>query len=469
MFNYWETIPRDWLVWEWLLDGDASDTSGSWNNWTATDITWNTAERWYVKEVGSFNGSSSEVWISKVFWLNDIVTINFNLYVSDTSTSQVIFSIWENWNYNWAWIQLRDDVIKIYYSTDNWWFLNAVSFPFIKTNEYCNITCVFSKNRVYNDITWFKWYINWVEQNLTNISDTDKWANTIDWWSNFWAYKAWSNHFWFYWWKLWLVRIYNRVLTEKEIRNLYLEWQRKLWPWIMIGNNWSFNKYTPASLPKPILHINWNNDWTTFYDQSGNWYNGTQSWWVVVNTVWLNKEIVFDWNDDRITLPDTLTNTDFKTVSFWLNKTNDTTTTERILDLWVTWTNDDYSWWNIRIKDSKLDLYYVNDWWWKLAWVQTDFNYLNEKMHIVCIFWDNISANDITWFKIYINWVKQTLTNISDWWTAPTIKWNCNIGCMERTWSWITSYLHWNMYNFISFSKTLTDKQIEALYYSNYI
>ncbi len=48
---YWyETIPRDGLVAEYLLDWNANDTAWS-NNWTATNVTWVNADRGYVKNV----------------------------------------------------------------------------------------------------------------------------------------------------------------------------------------------------------------------------------------------------------------------------------------------------------------------------------------------------------------------------------------------------------------------------------
>lgn len=54
-------IPRDGLVGERLLNGNAKDTSGNGNDGTASGVTWVSADRGYVGECGSFDGSNDYV------------------------------------------------------------------------------------------------------------------------------------------------------------------------------------------------------------------------------------------------------------------------------------------------------------------------------------------------------------------------------------------------------------------------
>ena len=89
------TIPRNWLVWEWLLDWNANDTSWSWYNWTATNVTYAKTTKGYQSQAGSFNGSSS-------------ISITGN-QVNSTSRS---YSVWVklNWYSNYWGIVLYDYV-----------------------------------------------------------------------------------------------------------------------------------------------------------------------------------------------------------------------------------------------------------------------------------------------------------------------------------------------------------------------
>lgn len=105
--NY-NNIPRIDLVWEWLLNWDATDTAWS-NNWTATNVTWLWAEKWYVSEVWDFNGTSA--WISDssaTLWLNAYTcSIWLNSDVAQSGATRRAFWLYTSWisagalNFQW--------------------------------------------------------------------------------------------------------------------------------------------------------------------------------------------------------------------------------------------------------------------------------------------------------------------------------------------------------------------------------
>ena len=202
------TIPTKWLVWEWLLDWDALDTSWEWNDWDATDVTFVDSERGYVKDAGSFNGSSSNV----NMWGKNIISQDYTLSVwvkqtsSDSNTSPL-----SNWSSDWYMIYFTDDDIRLY-SNDTY-------------DTYTDWQLILN-NWKYHLITWIK---NWQLSKLY-----------IDWnliWTGWWSLDNTINHsdeeliIWTYWksdnywdyltWNISQPKIYNRALSPLEIQQLY--------------------------------------------------------------------------------------------------------------------------------------------------------------------------------------------------------------------------------------------------------
>jgi len=80
---------------------------------------------------------------------------------------------------------------------------------------------------------------------------------------------------------------HNRVLSADEVKTLYdLTSTEYIYPW------------SKGSLPSleegKVLHINGKNNGTTYYDQSGNGNDGTQSGGVTTSRVGLHEVMEFD-------------------------------------------------------------------------------------------------------------------------------------------------------------------------------
>jgi len=290
MSKWFETIPRNWLIVEYLLDWNAYDSSWNWNNWITSNVTYINSDIWYVKERGNFNGSSS--------WINCGKILHNELYI----TISLFFEILP-WANNGSIIAQRDTATPmtwewdISYNTEwtvRFLIRSSTAYLFCKTPIWSIQTWIKYHLVVISDWTTKKVYIDWIE--LASINDNtalsiDDIRSQLEIWRTYiiWDYLA-NN--------TWLVRIYNRVLHITEINILYQEWLKKFWPSKLIWNNWSFTKYLPSSIPIPILDINWKNNWSNiFYDQSGNWNNATSNW--VVTTIWLNK--IISLNNQSIT------------------------------------------------------------------------------------------------------------------------------------------------------------------------
>jgi len=77
-----KTIPRNWLVAEYYLNGDATDSAWN-NNWIATNITWPTSNIGYQSKLALWWASSSLTYSSityttSVIWKDGNMLINSN-------------------------------------------------------------------------------------------------------------------------------------------------------------------------------------------------------------------------------------------------------------------------------------------------------------------------------------------------------------------------------------------------------
>ena len=106
-------IPTNWLVWAWDWDWNWLDRSWNWNNGTATNVTYTSADRWYVKEVGSFNGSSSKIniWANLFTWTEFSTHIFIKLNSLPTTWNKYI--IYSHRVDFWNWVAL-------YISNNKW-------------------------------------------------------------------------------------------------------------------------------------------------------------------------------------------------------------------------------------------------------------------------------------------------------------------------------------------------------------
>ena len=215
-------IPRNGLVWEWILDGNALDTNdGIKSNGTATNMTWVSTERGYQKQAGNYSGTAS------------IVVPYLAQYNSSdiSSFAWVYFPVLSHTTNHL--VMCRDNVSAAqrtwqYSITQAGGIFNAVLWNTSDTLFSFQHSTALVAGRYYMvGITAgggsLKLYIDWRE-----VSGGGSYTGSLKTSTNpigIWATSPWTAN---YKGILQSARLYNRVLSEQEIQQLYLEWLRQL-------------------------------------------------------------------------------------------------------------------------------------------------------------------------------------------------------------------------------------------------
>jgi len=339
-------IPKDWLVLEILWDWDALDTSWNWNNWSATDVTYVDAERGYVEEVCSFNGSSSILTFPKetmwTIWTQDFY-VSWWYYLVDpwSDNYPMLFGSFDSTYGHYYWPTMFFDP----YDKEWWW--NKIEFRTDAGNTYYSNT---SASSLYNwwhhivltRISWTLYlYINWNLDNSwsdnTNIPAADEADICVD-------YNPQRRH-----WKTWLVRAWVwKWLTLSEIQAFYQEGLRKLWPPNARTSQW-FPYYSLSNLENwKVLEISKPKNPNWKYINQVDWSIWTPTN-VTDNAVWLNNTMALSswsisWSDTSF-----LTATCFELISwkwkFQINPAYITTT-------WISSTTKTIA--NIKLRNKTL-------------------------------------------------------------------------------------------------------------------
>lgn len=441
-------IPRDWLVWEWLLNWNANDTSGNWNDGTETNIAY--SNNWAI-----FNGSSSNISSPSDLWLNwnsQPFSISVTIIpTNNLNTQQIFFNYSDNWKktynyiefYNWAvrFIRVRwwiDADICSYTKNINWW----VSYHIVGTYDWTNL----------------RLYINNILVNTTSSIWDGFWPIWISW------FNIWSHNWW--WWPYFSgnikwVRVYNRPLSYSEIQTLYNEtapsscydWIKNQnetstdygWVCWIISRNWLVWEWL----------LNWNGN-----DTSGNWND-----WTTYNITWSNETVLnqslnwyFNGNNSYIEVADSsfIRFTDEMSYSLWRKWNDDDSILfmKRAPDLPVEygaylWGPTDFrifQW----ISPSYINSYYL---WTDIDYYKMqDWNY----HHLVFThkFWITNSKAYLDWQEIQLNWTNQL--ELAPWGNYPLYIW--------KNWTLANSFPNWNMQAIKFYNRILSSTEIQSLY-----
>lgn len=223
-------VPTTWLVGEYLLDWDATDTSGNGNDGTGTNVTY-TTPAWSSVQVWSFNGSSS------------YVTCMTNWFgTHDNQEFTVVAWIYRDtgWN-NTIWSYDFTSHAAPYYSQHL--RTSTVASTEVAYMWY-NLSWVFSASSQ----TYWTWAIPAAERTMIAMQ-FESWTQTIyvgdD--TSLTSYATSTNvgtityynqEVWigrpnfgtgYFDWYIARVRSYDRVLISDELEDLRLEWVDLLW------------------------------------------------------------------------------------------------------------------------------------------------------------------------------------------------------------------------------------------------
>ena len=478
LLDEWYThTPTDWLVWRWDIDWGWKDTSWQGNDVTLQNVSFVSSERWYVSEVWDFNWTNSKGEDNSFPWaltnaMSVSLWVNFDSFPTNNDTW--IFQYWlvgssvrNNfriiWNNNNSRLQLQTRTSFAdfrYYTLINnptaWvWYHIVCTWDWTTKKTYLN-----SVDNTTLNASW------WADTDFTNMNNNQTlylWKNNVV-WTNFYMNC-----------QLWLVKYYDRWITEDEIKNLRAEWLHKYWPTDTYENNWEFQKYSLWELEVgKVLEIDGTNIAWTFYDQSGNWNNWT---WanVTVTPLWLNNVMDFNWNDSCISFTSTQLR-DILQSNNWSvdlivnpNNFNDSDwTSQRVFELAY-----DHNWfnsvqcfiarasasptvakrvffsifnstvWSTIISDKVMEV-------WKYVRITCTFDFINNSQ------------------RLYINWILDT--ELTSWLVKPSNSNNIfTLWCANRSISWKIANFDWKEILPIINNRTLTATEVAKRHFSNFI
>ena len=405
-----KTINRTWLVWEWLLDWTALDTSGNWNNWTATNVTYTWTDRGYQSQCGVFNGSWSYI---------TCPSINSSI----VSTNRLTINCWVN-AVNYAWTDNTRYIVSE--RQQSWSFYIDFDLRINNTTNIASFRTAWASNVWLIELSSINPFNTWIWNMITAIYD----------WSYLYIYKnwildnsiaqstpfatqssqnlmIWRSYWWISWddwdWNIGWLRIFNRVLSQQEIQTLYQEWLKQLsgrWEWSL----WDW------------LVSQWQNNLDNTLFDSINWTTATLVWWTATTDLF--------WVNNAISNP-----------SYTWSSITYTT--------WYTFEND-WTWWAIK----------TNPTWLSATWINR-----TTTLWKIFLFNRTLSTSEVTnlqniCLKFYTSPTYKTLPkNLQDWmilwqawdysWTtAYDVSWNWNNWTLTNSPTPIRKYQHkWFSYN----------------------
>jgi len=416
------SIPRDWLVWEWLLNWNALDTN-DWtkNNWTATNVTYSNTEIGYQKQSWVFNGSA-KIWTNYApsIWASNFTNnIWYNWTVS--SSAQYIFS-----NYDWTATYF---ILYVAWAAWAWWIVAEMpSAQMILTSLW---------------IQDWKWHmITFLRKGSSLVCYVDsiqKWIVSVS--SNAWNWQ--QIYLWRRWdddnpmtWKLQWYRFYNYAISQQEIQTLYQEWLRQLWEW----SDWILSSaITHYDFLWDANDVIWGNNWTVS--------------WATLTTdrFWISKGYDFNGGSDYIWTPSiasliTWKNTLSYETMFFLDSSLWSSTTIRVV-------------WNWQFLVGRFDWISLDNWFavFTSSWTACNATSAFSTWQWVHLVWTYDWAN----IKLYINWVLDNTV-------AKT--WNISSSVPSDTWSfWALSTIgssapDWKISYDVIWDRTLSAGEVKQLY-----
>ena len=393
------TIPVSWLVASYDYDDITLDTSGNWNDWTASNVI---TQKVGQQNVWAYNGSSSWIDASITTWANFSVSLSFK--ATNISLTARLFARWTFWN---------DLAIQVFQSKIRWLIWQDWSWLVIWTQSATLVSW-----KIYNYILSYDWanlkqYLDWVL--ITNDATTATiWTWAIL--SSFW-YDTNENKEYFGW-QIGLPRIYNRALTQAERTALYQEGLRQFWP----TNN-------TTTIPVSWLVASYDADNITLDTSgSGNDWTATS---VITQKVGQQNVWVYNGSSSYISIP--AMTSSVKSIVFYWRKTNTSNIWRFIWNVWWTkYIGQLYT-------DNK---FYINIWWGTKSFTRT--NNTEGSFYIV-------TANWVT-LEVFENNI--LVLSVADTWVFTWL---------DAIWRYSSSYIEWEVGLFRTYNKVLSSSERTTL------
>ena len=228
-------IPRNGLIWEWMLDGNANDTSGSGSNGVATNVTWENTN-FKGQKSARFNGTNSTISLPNAAWLsgNSARSIFAWVKLADLTADNKYHTIFGNG----ANATGNDFSLSLYKASG--WLLDQQIVLFARRyyddQASENIRAKLSTSSwalvwvTYNGVStgtgnlWsgIRFWLNGDEINRTSTPDfrPDRTFSTVQSGVSIWYTPLFAGS---YSGSLQSVRVYNRALSAQEVQTIYQE------------------------------------------------------------------------------------------------------------------------------------------------------------------------------------------------------------------------------------------------------
>lgn len=430
MANDFVIPDRRGLVAEFLLNGNANDTSGNGYDGTPLNVTYSKTSRGYQTYSGNFNWGNSQI---ERTWFTSMDALNVWTY-------QMVIRIAWVWQGAWFALQWLDN------NTEKTWFMGwdslwqcAIWFFFGWADLWTFATVPYNTTV---HVVWVKTattasiYVNWVL--ASSVANSRTTTNTTTFrrfniWKHYWASGN-ANRFNG---SIQSVRIFNRALSETEIRNWYLESLRAL------GGS----------------SLAWLTDWVVaYYDFRGDandiigGYDGTVNGATLTTDRFgnANSAYSFTWGNNIYVGNGTLINNGSNTVSLWVRMDSLSHTI-----LVVRW-GFSVDWW--------FSIGYHSTTWFSF-WTHTapTNNSISSNFHPNVWEWNHVCAvfnSSSGYMQLYINWT--SYGSISCW---TTLRSNWTIGWTFGNWNSPATYpLVWWLSDVEIRFTPITANQVKAIY-----
>ena len=457
--NIFKTSIRQLWNWsDWILNStvayydfnwDANDVIG-WNNWVNTLWTFNSSDIFWITRWVNFSANNRHIISQSTITYPSSTIFTYELFIKTSSIT------------NWYLLcnQVANSSIEVPLIISSWKIVFANTTRAVTTNSSITWTIIVN-DWTYKHIVWVRnWtnysiYVNWVldisatwaAQAMTMWPLTINWRNEIN-----------PDNVWVPWIDYLFCRTYSTAKTADEVKELYrLSSIKYLYP---------FRKKLPLNLRDWLVFWgSWDTSWTTYYDASWAWNNGTFVNSPTLSRTGQHKQYTFS-TTKYITIPNTNITSNL-TVWAWI-KTS-TTWTIKMIILNYTQANDPtakVAWWQFNITSWN----FIQFTSWKFTWItfNTDYkpvtwvtNICDWKYHLVVWQWNWTSL------LVYVDWRLEATTA---WANAPVYTSNVrsNIWTNEYTpWTRI-DYFNWIIENPMIWNKALTQTEIQQLYYSTF-
>lgn len=215
------------LSWSTIL---LKDLSWKWNNWICMNgVTIENCWEWwpvFFDNYIQFDWLDDFIQVEKYFsyygnlWSSFLIDWSITKIDDLDSWNEADTFLWNycgqysGWTYNWFWI--KNYKWKFEYRDYSIWNINHINDHFVFDNRYFIASVL---DRVNNRLKFFHW--NWWDNFFSSWRDisssiTESTCNMRV-WNNYWSMWTLDNLEW----KIYSIRIYNRALSDNEIKNNY--------------------------------------------------------------------------------------------------------------------------------------------------------------------------------------------------------------------------------------------------------